>query len=310
MNLSQCIKQTQLQLEAANLHYGHGTNNSADEAVWLIQAAIDKISPDSAQVELDLQQEIDTAVLQQIEEYLQLRIEDRLPMAYITGETWFCGLPFYINSSVLIPRSPIAELIEEGFQPWVYLQAGDRVLDLCTGSGCIAAAIAVYMPELQVEAVDISAAALKVAARNIKRHKLQARVKLLQGDGFDCLNEQKYQLIITNPPYVSLAEYAQLPEEYLAEPQLGLTAGTDGMDLVVRILSQASEYLADNGVLICEVGASQPALEALFPEIPFLCLEFERGGEGVFVLSRQQLVASQALFALELSHRTGNNNGI
>lgn len=310
MNLSQCIKQTQVQLEAANLHFGHGTNNSADEAIWLIQAAIDRVSPVTEQVELDLQQEVDAAVLEQVDEFLQLRIKKRLPMAYITGETWFCGLPFYINSSVLIPRSPIAELIEEGFQPWVNLKPGSRVLDLCTGSGCIAAAIAVYMPELQLQAVDISEASLAVAKRNIKRHKLQERVKLLQGDGFDSLNNQRYQLIITNPPYVSLGEYAQLPAEYLAEPQLGLTAGTDGLDLVVRILSQADQYLADSGVLICEVGASQAVLEALFPEVPFLWLEFERGGEGVFVLSREQLVASQALFALELSHRTGNNNGI
>ncbi len=310
MNLSQCIKQTQVQLEAANLHFGHGTNNSADEAFWLIQAAINRVSPESEQVELDLQQEVNAAILEQIDEFLQLRIKNRLPMAYITGETWFCGLPFYINSAVLIPRSPIAELIEEGFQPWVNLKPGSMVLDLCTGSGCIAAAIAVYMPELQLQAVDISAAALEVAKRNIKRHKLQERVKLLQGDGFNSLNNQRYQLIITNPPYVSLDEYAQLPAEYLAEPQLGLTAGTDGLDLVIRILSQADQYLAHSGVLICEVGASQVALEALFPEVPFLWLEFERGGEGVFVLSREQLVASQALFALELSHRTGNNNGI
>ncbi len=305
MNLSQCIKQTQQQLDVAGVYFGHGTDNSADEAGWLVEDALTKIYPDIELNKFNLQMQVGPALLKQVDELLQQRIEQRLPLAYISGEAWFCGLPFYVSPAVLIPRSPIAELIEEGFQPWVQLSAGSKVLDLCTGSACIACAIAVLMPSLQVDATDISESALEVASRNRSRHALQDRLKLLQGDGFSGLKAEKYQLIVSNPPYVSPMEYSQLPAEYLAEPQLGLVSGSDGLDLVVRILVQAAAHLNADGVLICEVGASQPALEELFPGIPFLWLEFSRGGEGVFVLTREQLVSSQAVFALELKHRSG-----
>ena len=307
MNLGQYLKQTKQRLEKAGLFYGHGTDNSTDEAAWLLLTALRQSQPEleHTKLEFDLQMPVSEPMAVKIEELLQQRITQRLPMAYISTQAWFCDLEFYIDSSVLVPRSPIAELIKEGFQPWVKLESGSRVLDLCTGSGCIACAIAVYMPTLHLDASDISTAALEVAEHNRSRHSLEDRLQLFQGDGFGAIKNKKYQLIVSNPPYVSAQEYSQLPAEYLAEPQLGLTSGTDGMDLVVKILANASDYLHDTGVLICEVGASQPILEKLFPELDFLWLEFEHGGEGVFLLNREQLLASQQVFTIELNNRTG-----
>jgi len=303
MDISESIVQTQLLLEASDVFYGHGTDNSADEALWLVQAAFAAVSPDD---EIYTETPATAKFQNQLEDFLKLRIEKHMPVAYITGEAWFCGLAFKVSPDVLVPRSPIAELISEGFQPWVELKPGNRILDLCTGSACIACAIAVFMPDSVVEAADISSTALQVARENRLRHNLSERLEITQSDLFSALKGKKYHLIVSNPPYVSSAEYADLPSEYLQEPKLGLTSGVDGLDLVVQMLAEAAEYLNVNGVLICEVGASQAALEAVFPRLPFLWLEFARGGEGVFILQRDQLVAAKQDIMQEQTKRHKN----
>ncbi|MCF6225212.1 MAG: 50S ribosomal protein L3 N(5)-glutamine methyltransferase [Xanthomonadales bacterium] len=290
MDISESIIQTQQSLEASDVFYGHGTDNSADEALWLVQAAFAAVSPDS---EITADTRVSVEFQNQLDEYLKLRIEQHTPVAYITGEVWFCDLAFKVSPAVLVPRSPIAELIREGFQPWVVLDPGSKILDLCTGSACIACAIAVYLPDSRVEAADISTDALQLARENSAQHNLSERLKIIHSDLFSALEGKKYQLIVSNPPYVSNAEYADLPAEYLQEPKLGLTSGADGLDLVVQMLAEAADYLNADGVLICEVGASQAALESVFPQLPFLWLEFTRGGEGVFILQRDQLVAAK-----------------
>ncbi|MCF6264012.1 MAG: 50S ribosomal protein L3 N(5)-glutamine methyltransferase [Xanthomonadales bacterium] len=303
MDISESIIQTQQQLEAADVFYGHGTDNSADEALWLVQAAFAAVFPD---VEISADTPVSIKFQHQLDDYLKLRIEQHTPVAYIIGEVWFCDLAFKVSPDVLVPRSPIAELIHEGFQPWVVLEPGCRILDLCTGSACIACAIAVHQPDCSVEAADISAAALQLARENRAQHNLLERLKIIQSDLFSALAGKKYQLIVSNPPYVSNAEYADLPAEYLQEPKLGLTSGVDGLDLVVQILAEAADYLEAEGVLICEVGASQLALEVAFPQLPFMWLEFARGGEGVFILQRDQLVAAKQDIMQERIRRQSN----
>ncbi len=303
MDISESIEQTRLQLDAADVFYGHGTDNSADEALWLVQAAASKHFPNE---DLSPASTVNAEFQQTLAEYLKLRIEQHLPVAYITGEAWFCDLPFRVTADVLVPRSPIAELIREGFSPWVSLSKNSKILDLCTGSGCIACAIAVYLPDCQVDGVDISPQALAIAEENRSLHKLGERLRLMLSDGFSAVAGQRYQLIVTNPPYVSAAEYAGLPAEYIQEPKLGLSSGEDGLDLVVQILAEAAAHLEDDGVLICEVGATQLALELLFPGIPFMWLDFEHGGEGVFILTRDELVTAKQDIMQELIKRKGS----
>jgi ribosomal protein L3 glutamine methyltransferase len=209
---------------------------------------------------------------------------------YLTGEAWFAGMPFYVNPSVLIPRSPIAELIERGFYPWAHTPP-ERVLDLCCGGGCIGIACANYLPDTRVDLADISSDALVVAEDNIRRYGLEERVSCYQGDLFSALPEGRcYDLIVCNPPYVDAADMASLPAEYLHEPVLALAAGKDGLDLLRVILAQAADYLNEQGILIVEVGNSWQALEQAFPHLPFMWFEFERGGHGVFLLDRAQLL--------------------
>ena len=198
-------------------------------------------------------------------------------------------MPFYVDDRVLVPRSPIAELIVNHFQPWVKPGKVHRILDMCTGSGCIAIACARYFPDATVDASDLSEDALAVAAINIERHGLQDRVRLLHSDLFAAVTETAYDIIVSNPPYVSMEEMTGLPEEYLREPAMGLVSGNDGLDAVRVILAQSASHLAPGGILVCEVGYSQQSLADAFPEVPFLWVEFEYGGEGVFVLTREQL---------------------
>jgi ribosomal protein L3 glutamine methyltransferase len=221
---------------------------------------------------------------------LRRRIDERLPAAYLTGQARFAGLPFQVNADVLVPRSPIAELLERGFEPWVEADAIGRVLDLCTGSGCIALAAAYYLPWAEVDATDLSEKALKVAEQNRQILGLQDRVHLYQADLYDALpSHSRYDVIVSNPPYVSRAEYDSLPAEYHREPVLGLEAADEGLEIAVRILRQAAEFLIPGGIIIIEVGNSAEALERRYPDVPFLWLDFERGGEGVFMLTREQL---------------------
>mgnify|MGYP006198534003 CR=1 FL=1 len=224
------------------------------------------------------------------------RIEERVPTAYLLGEAWFCGLPFIVDQRVLIPRSPIAELIEQHFEPWLALEPA-RILDLCTGSGCIGIACAYEFPEAEVVLGDLSYEALEVANQNIERHGLDERVYTVQGDGFAGLPGQRFDLIVSNPPYVDAEDFADMPAEYQHEPALGLACGEDGLNLVRRMLAEAADHLTERGLLIVEVGNSQVHVEALYPEVDFTWLEFERGGHGVFLLAAAQCREHQALFS-------------
>lgn len=273
---------------AANLCFGHGTATALDEAAALVLYATH--SPHdlptgffSAKLTLDERE----AVVNLIER----RITERKPLAYLTHEAYFAGLKFYVDERVLVPRSPIAELIERGFSPWLLPDVGvSHVLDLCTGSGCIALACAYAFPDAEVDAVDISTDALDVAAINLERHGLSDSVTLVRSDLYAELPVGKrYDLIVSNPPYVNRAEWQSLPGEYHAEPRLGLESGEDGLDCVRRILQAAAQWLKPEGILVVEVGSSALALEAAYPEIPFLWLEFERGGDGVFLLTAEQV---------------------
>ncbi|MCP3870566.1 MAG: 50S ribosomal protein L3 N(5)-glutamine methyltransferase [Gammaproteobacteria bacterium] len=270
----------------AGLFFGHGTDNALDEAVMLVFHVL-HLETDLPLAYLDAR--LTRTERDEVLSILTRRIQERLPAAYLTGEAVFAGLTFSVNENVLVPRSPIAELIEAGFQPWLPLDSVSRVLDLCTGSGCIAIGCAHSLPDASVDAVDVSSGAMDVTRTNIARHGLEDRVEAIRSDLFQSLGGRRYDLIVSNPPYVSLDELSGLPPEYHREPRLGLEAGVDGLDLVKRILRESADYLEPNGVLIVEVGHSRDALEDHFPEVPFLWLDFEQGGEGVFLLTAEQL---------------------
>ncbi len=274
--------------DKANLFYGHGTSNPLDEAVYLVFTVLNLPFDCSEEA---VQELVDSQQINTIDEICQQRIDSRKPMAYLLNEAWFCGLPFYVNENVLIPRSPIAELIEERFQPWLDINSVNNILDIGTGSGCIAIACAYAFEEAMVHAADISSAAIEVATRNINEHNLSHRMRAVESDLFSNIETKNYDLIVSNPPYVSDAEVAELPEEYHHEPVTGLRADDEGLSLVKQILRQAPDYLNDNGILIVEVGHSQQALIDALPEIPFFWFEFANGGEGVFMLNKEQLLS-------------------
>jgi ribosomal protein L3 glutamine methyltransferase len=277
----------------AELYYGHGTDNALDEAVVLVLHAL-SLPADIPATYLDAR--VTASEKEAILSLLSQRVDQRVPAAYLTNEARFAGLDFYINEHVLVPRSPIAELIAQEFAPWVSADSIDRVLDLCTGSGCIAIGCALAFPDASVDAVDLSPTALEVAQINISRHDLGDRVEAIQSDLFNSLRGRRYDLIVSNPPYVSQEEYLALPLEYHREPIIGLEAGPDGLDLVSRILTDGIDYLEPGGVLIVEVGSSADALMRRYPEVPFLWLDFKHGGDGVFLLTAEQLAEYQSCF--------------
>lgn len=276
----------------AQLFYGHGTDNAWDEAVHLILHTLHlPWNADPAILDARLTEAEKLAVL----ENLRIRVEKRMPAPYIMGEAWFMGLPFHVDQRVLIPRSPIAELLENECQPWMQAEQVQRVLDLCCGSGCIGIAAAMVFPDAYVDLVDISEDALRVARKNIGRHQVEDRVRAVQSDLFENLSE-RYDLILSNPPYVDAADMASLPMEFRHEPRLGLEAGEDGLDLVRTILARASDFLTEDGCLVVEVGNSAAALEEAYPEVAFTWLEFEHGGQGIFLMTQQELLSYAPLF--------------
>lgn len=277
---------------AEGLYFGHGTDNAWDDARQLVLGAL-HLPYEIADSYLDCRLEDDERF--HLRELLRRRIEERVPTAYLLGEAWFCDLPFVVDERVLIPRSPIGELIQRQFEPWLAADPA-RILDLCTGSGCIGIACAYAFPEAEVVLADLSFDALEVANINIERHELGERVYGVQGDGFDGLPGQRFDLIVSNPPYVDAEDFADMPDEYQHEPELGLACGDDGLDLVRRMLAEAADHLTEKGSLIVEVGNSQVHVEALYPEVDFTWLDFEYGGHGVFLLSAAQCREHQALF--------------
>lgn len=274
----------------AGLVFGHGSDNALDEAFHLVLWSL-KLPFDLPTIYLE-------ATLTPLERaevlaLLDRRVGERLPAAYLTGEAWFAGLPFTVDARVLIPRSPIAELIERGFEPWL-TQEPVRLLDLCAGCGCIGIACALAFPHTQVDLAELDDGARQVCAQNIERHHLSEQVKVISSDLFVALGDRRYDLIVSNPPYVPTAEWAQLAPEYRHEPRLALESGADGMAVVARILEQAPDYLTPDGLLVCEIGGSQDEFEARFPRFPAIWPEFERGGDGVFIVTREELVSWQA----------------
>ena len=286
------------QFNAAELSFTQGMPTAIDEAVYLCLSAL-HLPPDFSVDYFDCVLTMDERL--NVLDLFQQRIEHK-PSAYITNEAWFSGLSFFVDERVLIPRSPIAEIIQQQFTPWVYPDQVNDILDLCTGSGCIAIACAFAFEDAQVDASDISADALAVAEINRQNFALQDRVNLIESDLFDGLAGKRYDIIVSNPPYVSEQEVAQLAEEFDFEPgSLALSAGDKGLDLVLPMLLQAREHLNDEGILIVEVGYSQDALEQALPQVPFFWIDFEFGGEGVFLLTADQLETHRADFERALN---------
>jgi len=274
------------QFSEAKLDFGHGMSTPIDEAVYLVLRGL-HLPVDTPAVYWDGL--LTDHEKKQLYSLLEQRIDKRLPAAYITQEGWFAGLSFFVDERVLVPRSPIAELVESQFEPWIDPIQVTSVLDLCTGSGCIGIACAYAFPGAQVDLVDISPEALEVALINIERHDAGSLVKTVKSDGFRDLTGRTYDIIVSNPPYVDAEDMDTLSTEFKHEPEIGLSSGHDGLDLTRHILQRAAKHLNDDGILITEVGNSQYALETAFPEVPFQWLEFERGGDGIFLLSKEQL---------------------
>ena len=286
------IRWTSSQLSLSDVFLGHGTDNPIDEAKQLILATLG--------LSLFIPTEFYSANLtndekQALFDIIQKRISDRVPTPYLTNQAWFCGHSFYIDERVLIPRSPIGELIDNHFQS-LLSQPPQQILDLCTGSGCIGIACAYAFPEAQVDITDISLEALDVAQQNIDLHEMNFRVTPMLSDLFNDIPAKKYDLIVTNPPYVDNEDMDDLPDEFSYEPKLALEAGFDGLDIVKRILNDAIHYLSPQGILVCEVGNSWVSLQEQYPQVPFNWLEFERGGLGVFSITREELIQYQHCF--------------
>jgi len=282
------VDQAAERMQRAGLFFGHGTATAFDEACWMISHSL-HLAPDFDDDMMRVQ--LKALEFEALERLLQQRIETRKPLAYLIGEAWFAGLRFQVDENTLVPRSPLAELIVQGLSPWLALDRVLRVLDVGTGSGCIAAAFAKHWPTLQVDATDISAAALERAADNLRQLGLTERVRLIESDVYSALEDDtdqsgRYDLIVSNPPYVPNASMDELPAEYLHEPDMALRAGDDGLDIVRRLLKGAPEHLTPNGFLLLEVGEVAPQTQALLGDVASIWLEFEHGGEGVVLLDR------------------------
>lgn len=287
LTLRDLIRYGVSRLNAAQVALGHGSDNAWDETVYLVLHAL--------HLPLDtLEPFLDARVLDEernrVLDLIDRRVTERVPAAYLTNEAWLRGHRFYVDTRVIVPRSPIAELLDEGLSPWVQdAQAVDSVLDMCTGSGCLAILSALAFPYAQVDAVDVSPDALEVARRNVDDYGLGDRLALHQSDLFDSLPERRYDVIVCNPPYVNSGSMDVLPQEYRHEPQLALAGGADGMDLVRRILQAAPRYLSENGVLVLEIGHERDFFEAAFPELSPVWLDTEQASDQLLLLTREQL---------------------
>lgn len=277
---------------------GQGTAQYQDEALWLIAGSCG-LDPDEWEAFIHCRVTHEEKKL--LEKRIEQRVKHHVPVAYLLGEAWFAGLKFVVDESVLIPRSPFAELIEQQFSPW--LQAGpSRILDLCTGSGCIGIATALQFDSSEVDLLDISQDALRLAKQNVDRYGLADRVNCIESNGFSA-TKHEYDLIVSNPPYVGEPEMAQLPAEFLNEPELALVSGQDGLDLVIQILADAPGFMAENALLFIEVGYSESAFNAVFPDLPVVWLEFEMGGSGVFQIDKNLLLTHRETILYELDKR-------
>jgi ribosomal protein L3 glutamine methyltransferase len=277
----------------AGIFYGHGTDNAWDEAVQLILPTL--------HLPLDIDPQIRHAKLltserQKLVELIVRRVNERIPAAYLTNKAWFAGLEFFVDERVLVPRSPFAELIMNGFQPWLTNEPM-RILDMCTGSGCIAIAMSHAFPDSEIDAVDIEHGAIEVAEINIQDHGVEQQVTPIQSDLFSNLTGLRYDMIVSNPPYVDQEDIDNLPEEFKHEPEIGLQSGFDGLELTLKMLAQAPDMLNDGGLLFVEIGNSMVHMQDKFPEVPFTWLEMQNGGHGIFVISKEQILASMAEFA-------------
>lgn len=286
ITLETLVREAAERMEAAGLVFGHGTDNAVDEACWMASAALG-LPPDFDEAEFD--RTVPEEGRRKFRELLEARIATRKPLAYLLGEAWFAGLRFRVNEHVLVPRSPLAELIRDGFAPWRQPQQVERVADVGTGSGCLAIALAHYWPHMHIDAVDISPEALDLARANAEDHGVSERVHCHRSDLLDDLPDRRYDVILTNPPYVPTDSMGRLPPEFRWEPALGLAAGSDGLDLVRRLLDTAADHLRPGGMLICEVGEAAAALDALLAGRELTWLSFEHGGDGVFLMEREAL---------------------
>ncbi len=283
MTVSALLKKLAWQFSRAKLHYGHGTHNAEEEAAWLISSVLGFL----------LEQEVNPKELRKIEALARRRIRERIPLAYLLREAWLGEHAFYVDKRAIVPRSFIAELLRDHLSPWLPREP-KRVLDLCTGSGCLAVLLALEFPGARIDASDLSSSALQVADINFKRYKLGRRLRAIRSDLFQSIKETRYDLIVSNPPYVTARAMRKLPKEHRHEPTLALAAGKDGLDLVHRILAQARSRLTPGGLLVCEIGSNRKALERAYPELEFAWPEVSDPGS-VFILMREQLPDSRSV---------------
>jgi ribosomal protein L3 glutamine methyltransferase len=289
--VGQYFRLTSDKLTKAKLHYGHGTRSARDEAAYLILHTLG-LPLDS--IGRYLERRITTTERKRLDSLLARRIALRMPSAYLTHEAWLGDLSFYVDRRVIVPRSFVSELLRERMQPWLRAQP-KRILDLCTGSGCLAIVAAQAFPKARIDAADVSAAALAVARRNVDRYRLRSRVHLVKSDLFAKLGDARYDLILCNPPYVTSRSMRALPPEHRHEPRIALAGGVDGLDIVRRILGDAAGHLSPRGLLVCEIGHNRHALESAYPEIAFTWPELSTGPGNVFLIDRVELTAARGL---------------